>query len=33
MEMILPDGDIIRTGQWVVDNSLSAFAYKAGFGP
>ena len=30
---MLPDGDIIRTGQWAVDNSPSAFACKAGFGP
>lgn len=33
MEVILPDGDIIRTGQWAVDNSPSAFACRAGFGP
>lgn len=33
MEVILPDGDIIRTGQWAVDNSPSAFACKTGFGP
>lgn len=33
MEVILPDGDVIRTGQWAVDNSRSAFACKAGFGP
>lgn len=33
MEVILPDGDVIRTGQWAVDNSPSAFACRAGFGP
>lgn len=33
MEVVLPDGDIIRTGQWAVDNSPNAFACRAGFGP
>lgn len=33
MEVVLPDGDVIRTGQWAVDNSPNAFACKAGFGP
>ncbi|KAL8789901.1 MAG: hypothetical protein Q9195_006611 [Heterodermia aff. obscurata] len=33
MEVLLPDGDIIRTGQWAVDNCPSAFACRAGFGP
>ena len=33
MEVVLPDGDVVRTGQWAVDNSPNAFACKAGFGP
>lgn len=33
MEVILPDGEIIRTGQWAVDGSPGAFACKASFGP
>lgn len=33
MEVVLPAGEVIRTGQWAVDDSPSAFACKAGFGP
>lgn len=33
MEVILPSGELVRTGQWAVDGSPSAFACKAGFGP
>ncbi|KAK0724921.1 4-cresol dehydrogenase [Lasiosphaeris hirsuta] len=33
MEVILPDGDTLRTGQWAVDNSPSAFACKTNLGP
>ena len=33
MEVILADGEVIRTGQWAVDSSSSAFACKAAFGP
>ena len=33
MEVMLPDGNLIPTGQWAVDNSPSAFACRAGFGP
>ncbi|WZH42046.1 glycolate oxidase [Fusarium acuminatum] len=33
MEVLLPDGQLIRTGQWAADNAPSAFACKASFGP
>lgn len=33
MEVILPSGELVRTGQWAVDDSPSAFACKNGFGP
>ncbi|PHH65820.1 hypothetical protein CDD81_1189 [Ophiocordyceps australis] len=33
IEAVLPDGDIVRTGQWAVESSPSTFACKAGFGP
>lgn len=33
MEVLLPDGELIRTGQWAADGAPSAFACKASFGP
>lgn len=33
MEVLLPDGQLIRTGQWAADGAPSAFACKASFGP
>lgn len=33
MEALLPDGHMIRTGQWAADDSPSAFSFKASFGP
>ncbi|PHH63565.1 hypothetical protein CDD82_1885 [Ophiocordyceps australis] len=33
LEALLPDGTLVRTGQWAVDKSPSRFACKAGFGP
>ncbi|KAK4171723.1 putative vanillyl-alcohol oxidase [Triangularia setosa] len=33
MEVMLPDGDVIRTGQWGISSSPSAFLSKFTFGP
>ncbi|KAL1845814.1 hypothetical protein Plec18170_009520 [Paecilomyces lecythidis] len=33
MEVVLPSGDILRTGQWAVPNSPSAHACSNSFGP
>jgi hypothetical protein len=33
MEVLLPDGECVRTGQWAVNDSPAAFACKASFGP
>jgi hypothetical protein len=33
LEVILPDGECVRTGQWAVNDSPAAFACKASFGP
>ncbi|KAI1279486.1 hypothetical protein F5Y07DRAFT_387600 [Xylaria sp. FL0933] len=33
MEVMMPNGELIRTGQWAVENGASAFHCKAGFGP
>lgn len=33
MEVLLPNGDLLRTGQWAVSNSSSAHVCKNSFGP
>ncbi|KAK4462378.1 putative vanillyl-alcohol oxidase [Cladorrhinum samala] len=33
MEILLPDGDLIRTGQWGISNSPNAFLSKFTYGP
>ena len=33
MEVVLPDGDLLRTGMGAMSNSASWQLYKPGFGP